>query len=83
MNKGLYLDVLKHQVFPFTTENNIAIFMQDNAPRHTSKLTKGWLDQQKSLTMKWPVYSLDLNPIEHIWAWIKAFLNKKVSSQNI
>ena len=66
MNKGLYLDVLKHQVFPFTTENNIAIFMQDNAPRHTSKLTKGWLDQQKSLTMKWPVYSLDLNPIEHI-----------------
>ena len=52
MNKGLYLDVLKHQVFPFMTENNIVIFVQDDAPCHTSKLTRGWLDQQKSLTMK-------------------------------
>jgi len=59
------------------TENNIAIFMQDNAPCHTSKLTKGWLDQQNFLTMKWPPYSPDLNPIEHIWAWIKALLHKK------
>ena len=77
MNKDLYLDVLKHQVLPFMTENNIAIFMQDNAPCHTSKLTKGWLDQQNFLTMKWPPYSPDLNPIEHIWAWIKALLHKK------
>ena len=77
INKDLYLDVLKHQVLPFMTENNIAIFMQENAPCHTSKLTKGWLDQQKILTMKWPLYSPDLNPIEHIWAWIKAHLHKK------
>ena len=77
INKDLYLDVLKHQVLPFMTENNIAIFMQENAPCHTSKLTKGWLDQQKILTMKWPPYSPDPNSIEHIWAWIKAHLHKK------
>lgn len=51
--------------------------MKDNAPCHTSKLMKGWLDQQKILTMKWPACSLDLNPIKHFWAWIKAFLHKK------
>ena len=77
INKNLYLNCLKHQVLPFMTENNIAIFMQENAPCHTFKLTKGWLDQQKILTSKWPPYSPDINPIEHIWAWIKAHLHKK------
>ena len=51
--------------------------MQENASCHTFKLTKGWLDQQKILTMKWPPYSPDLNLIKHIWAWIKAHLHKK------
>ena len=68
MNKDIYLDVLKHQVLPFMAENNIVIFMQDNARCHTSKLTKWWLDQQNFLTMEWPAYSPDLNSIEHSWA---------------
>jgi len=45
--------------------------MQENASCHTSKLKKGWLDQQKILTMKLLTYSPDFNSIEHIWAWIK------------
>ena len=28
MNKDLYLDVLKHQVLPFMTENNIVIYVK-------------------------------------------------------
>ena len=55
----------------------LAFFMQENPSCHTSKLKKGWLDQQKILTMKLLTYSPDFNSIEHIWAWIKGWLHKK------
>ena len=51
--------------------------MQNNAPCHTSKLTRGWLDQQNFLTMTWTAYSPGINPIKHIWAGMKACLHKE------
>lgn len=46
-------------------------FMQDNAPCHTAKKTKKWLEEFKKTskvdTMEWPPTSPDMNPIENIW----------------
>ncbi|KAF2678564.1 hypothetical protein K458DRAFT_316871 [Lentithecium fluviatile CBS 122367] len=42
------------------------IYMQDNAPIHTSYKTRVWLNAYDIKTLPWPPYSLDCNPIKHL-----------------
>ena len=59
-----YLDILDEQL-PTIYEPGM-IFMQDNAPIHTARLIKNWLEDNGIDVLPWPLYSPDLNPIEHI-----------------
>ena len=47
------------------------IFQQDNDPKHTSRLCKGYLTKKESdgvlRQMTWPPQSPDLNPIKMVW----------------
>ena len=46
--------------------------MQDNASIHTAIKVRRWFELKTiRLTVNWPPYSLDLNPIEHIWWLLK------------
>jgi transposase len=50
------------------------IFMQDNAPSHSSKYSPAWLASKglkDTRIMTLPLSSPDLNPIENLWALLK------------
>jgi len=50
------------------------VFQQDNDPKHTSKKAKEFFTENKFNVLKWPSQSPDMNPIEHVWAWMKSKL---------
>ena len=56
---------------------NDYIFMYDNDPKHTSRLVKIYLNEEKIKVLDWSAQSPDLNPIEHVWAFIKSKIPNK------
>ena len=64
-----YIGTLQKCLLPYCQGNmeKSWIFQQDNAPIHTSKCTKTWMEDNNVAILDWPARSLDLNPIENVW----------------
>jgi len=52
------------------------VMQEDNAPWHTAKIIKKYLANKNINRMIWPPQSLDLNPIENLWKYIKDLISK-------
>src|SRR5579859_5275916 len=80
VNSDVYIALLCNYLLPFIDAlvadgvSNI-IFQQDNASSHTSKKTQEWfrnaIEQHGFTVMDWPLNSPDMNPIEHLGAYLK------------
>ena len=57
--------------------------MQDNDPKHSSKLATAYLQDNGVMWWKTPPESPDLNPIENVWGSMKRYLRDKHKPTNL
>ncbi|GFW70974.1 transposable element Tcb1 transposase [Trichonephila clavipes] len=69
MTGHIYLDVILEQhvrLFRGVLGAEL-LFMKENARPHHANIVNECLQSDDITHMDWPAYSLDLNPIEHVW----------------
>ena len=72
-----YVDLLENFFLPSLRERNFPahpgpfIFVQDRSPIHTANAVKQWFEGRDDvICLEWPSRGCDLNPIEHVWAYM-------------
>ena len=79
MNAESYCQRILPQVVDYLRSNpgtaqNSSEIMHDNAPAHTATVRKDYHRDHGIITMKWPPYPPDLNPIENVWSHMKSYI---------
>lgn len=79
MNAVLYCQILQKTLLPFIKDVFPAgecthRFMQDNDPKHVSKLAQKFLKDNDVNWWRTPPESPDANPIENLWHELKEFV---------
>ena len=80
MRAPLYIEILERTLLPFirTKMPRRHRFMQDNDPKHTSRLAGTFLEDSAVDWWKTPPESPDLNPIENLWHELKEYIRREV-----
>ena len=73
------VEILAEHVEPHFDDHALAdrpIVMHDGPTPHTARISMAFLRQSAMEVLLWPSLSLDLNPNEHVWDYIRRHLNK-------
>ena len=73
LNSAKYVNLLANHLDASACKMglNDYTFQQDGAPCHTSGIVNEYFDRTGTRLLQWAAQSPDLNPIEHIWAYMK------------
>ncbi|KAL6726205.1 hypothetical protein Aduo_008200 [Ancylostoma duodenale] len=79
VDSKLFCKIMQEYYVPFAISvyGGKCRLAQDNDPKHRSRFTRKWLDENHIACMEWPPESPDINPIENVWHQMKEYLRNE------
>ena len=80
MDAPFYVSILGSAVLPFlrSVYPDGHRFMQDNDPKHTSRMANSFMLDNNVNWWKTPPESCDCNPFENLWHELKEFMRREI-----